>query len=90
MRPSFFQPEGVLTEVRERIVEINPSEHPGAASLQTLNMQWECLQTTAEILFKHLSFWPNRRHTGRVYEERHPTPKGSKYTCYNSDHSDRW
>ncbi len=39
MRPSFFQPEGVLTEVRERIVEINPSEHPGAASLQTLNMQ---------------------------------------------------
>ncbi len=39
LRPSFFQPEGVLTEVRERIVEINPSEHPGAASLQTLNMQ---------------------------------------------------
>ncbi|RXN21008.1 complement C3-like protein [Labeo rohita] len=28
-------PEGVHTEARERTVEINPSKHPGAASLQT-------------------------------------------------------
>uniref|UniRef100_A0A673L2B9 Complement C3-like n=1 Tax=Sinocyclocheilus rhinocerous TaxID=307959 RepID=A0A673L2B9_9TELE len=28
-------PEGVLTEVRERIVEINPSEHPGVVSMRS-------------------------------------------------------
>nr|AZZ09376.1 putative complement component c3 [Ctenopharyngodon idella] len=33
LRLIFFQSEGVLTEVEERVVEINPSEHPGGVQV---------------------------------------------------------
>lgn len=51
LRSIFFQSEGVLTKVEERVVEINPSEHPGAGSLETHSGY--AMKMWVGILFKH-------------------------------------
>lgn len=66
--PIFFQSEGVLTEVEERVVEINPSEHPGTGSLET--HAGYAMKMMVEVLFKHhVPSSSNRRRAGRGDEE---------------------
>lgn len=68
LRLIFFQSEGVLTEVEERVVEINPSEHPGAGSLE-IHAEY-AMKMMVEILFKHpIPSLSNRWRAGRGDEE---------------------
>lgn len=78
---SFSQPEGVLTEVEERVVELNPSKHPGTCALKKTGS--ELLQASIEALFSNS--WP----ADGFHEEWYPRPKGPELSCVHVHQSKR-